>query len=365
MKKLLFIGDICTDTYRLEDVEKFKRTKLYSFLNNYDGQIIGNLESPILEENIINNKNKFSLLNQPSLFEMYSFCNAFTLANNHIFDQEIEGFNKTVKFLNSHNKGYFGAGKNLDKSRKPFVLNISNQKIHLLNYDCYSTNSEYNAKSSSYGTTPLIYEYIQIDIQNAKKEGADFIFILLHWGIENEFYPTKEQVAFARRVIDFGIDGVIGSHTHTIQSFEVYKGKPIYYSLGNFLFNHFKITEKETYYQHKYNKEGLIVELIIDDTGIRFKEYFLKMDDEMIPEICEKENLETKIDEINNTLLEKTKDLAHSKMNPNLSISLKFNSKNMQLIYNDKPLNQDKKIKYEKLKTRIKRVIMKKIKSIV
>lgn len=365
MIKLLFLGDICTDTYNHNDMQKFKSTNLYEFLDTYDGKIIGNLESPILEENVLDNKNKFSLLNKPSLFDMYSFCSAFTLANNHIFDQEVEGFFKTIEFLQSQDKGYFGAGENINEARKPFILTVDNKNIYFLGYDCYSTNSEYNAKSSSFGSSPLVFEYIEQDIKKSKKDGADFVFILPHWGIENEFYPTVEQVGFARRMIDLGAEGIIGSHTHTIQAFESYKEKPIYYSLGNFLFNHFKISQKETYYQHKYNKEGMIVEIIIDENGLKLKEYFLQMDDDMIPEFCDMNDLETTISSNNKLLQEKTKQLEHQKMKPNLSISLKFNDKNMQLVYDDKPINQDSNIKYEKLKTRIKRVVMKKIKKFV
>lgn len=365
MSKLLFVGDICTDSYKPDDIEKLKNTYLYEFLSSYDGTIVGNLEAPLLEKTIINNKNKFSLLNKPSFFEMYNFCSAFTIANNHIFDQELEGLNKTKIFLDSHGKGYFGAGNDIKEARKSFILNVNDKKIYFLGYDCYSTNSEYNAKSSSYGSSPLVFEYIEQDIKKAQKDGADFIFILPHWGIENEFYPTSEQVGFARRIIDLGVDGIIGSHTHTIQAFETYKDKPIYYSLGNFLFNHFQISKTETYFQHKYNKEGMIAEIVIDENGLTFKEYFLQMDDAMIPEFCEVNNLETKISSINQTLKEKTKNIKHTDMNPNLSISLKFNGKSMQLVYDDKPLDKNLSIKYEKFKTRIKRVVMKKIKSFV
>jgi len=361
--KILFLGDICTDTYIYDDVIKFKKTELYQYLKNYDGYIIGNLESPILEENIIENKNKFSLLNKPSLFEMYDFCDAFTIANNHIFDQDIDGYNRTIEFLEKNNKQFFGAGRNLNESRKPLKINIDNKIIYLFSYNCYSTNSEYDAKASSYGSSPLVYEYIEEDIKSGRKE-ADYIFILPHWGIENEFYPTYEQVGFARRVIELGADGIIGSHTHTIQSFEIFNSKPIYYSLGNFLFNHFKVSNAETYYQHKFNKEGLIIELNINNS-VKSNEIYIKLNDNMIPELSDKNSLITDIDSINKLHKEKTSDILHNNLEPNLSISLKYNGKNMQLVYTSNVLNQNKNIKYEKLKSKIKRVIIKTIKKLI
>jgi hypothetical protein len=362
--KILFLGDICTDTYSDDDVIKFKKTKLYNFLINYDGYIIGNLESPILEDSVLDNKNKFSLLNKPSLFEMYDFCDAFTLANNHIFDQDINGYKKTVEFLEANNKKYFGAGVNLEDARKPLVLNIENKSIFILSYNCYSTNSEFDARVSSYGSSPLVYEYIEEDIKKAKKQKADYIFVLPHWGIENEFYPTYDQVGFAKRIIELGADGLIGSHTHTIQAFEVFNNKPIYYSLGNFLFNHFKISDTETYYQHKFNKEGLIVELDID-TSVQTNEIFIKFDTSMIPELIDIQNIETDVESINKIYREKIKNIKHNNMASNLSISLKYNGKNMQFVYDSNVLNQDVNIKYEKLKSKIKRVLMKKIKKLV
>nr|MBO8918832.1 CapA family protein [Proteus mirabilis] len=60
----------------------------------------------------------------------------------------------------------------------------------------------------------------------------DKVIILPHWGIENQFFPTAEQVCFARRLIDAGADAIIGTHTHTIQSHEIYNKKHIYYSIG-------------------------------------------------------------------------------------------------------------------------------------
>lgn len=63
MSKLLFIGDICTHGYDLNDYKLFKQSRLYNYLSNYNGYIIGNLEAPILNRNLTENNNKFSLLN--------------------------------------------------------------------------------------------------------------------------------------------------------------------------------------------------------------------------------------------------------------------------------------------------------------
>ena len=64
---------------------------------------------------------------------------------------------------------------------------------------------------------------------------GDKVVVLIHWGIERDEMPQEYQRALARRYIDAGADLVIGSHPHVLQGIEYYKGKPIFYSLGNFV----------------------------------------------------------------------------------------------------------------------------------
>ena len=69
-----------------------------------------------------------------------------------------------------------------------------------------------------------------------EKPNADFLFVFIHWGVETKRNPEPFQREWAKKMIDSGADGVIGSHPHVLQGFEYYEGKPIAYSLGNFLF---------------------------------------------------------------------------------------------------------------------------------
>lgn len=76
-------------------------------------------------------------------------------------------------------------------------------------------------------------------IQNTiekEKLGSDYLFVYIHWGVETKRSPEAFQRDWAKTMIDSGADGVIGSHPHVLQGFEYYNGKPIAYSLGNFLF---------------------------------------------------------------------------------------------------------------------------------
>ena len=107
------------------------------------------------------------------------------------------------------------------------------------------------------------------DIVEAKKQ-VDYLFILPHDGIEYIDVPLPETIARYRDFIDWGADCVLGSHPHCPQGWEDYKGKPIFYSLGNFFFN----SKEDTLYRawnrpHWY--EGMCVIISISDDGLRYQ----------------------------------------------------------------------------------------------
>ncbi|EOY9126685.1 CapA family protein [Proteus mirabilis] len=359
MSKLLFIGDICTHGYDLNDYKLFKQSRLYNYLSNYNGYIIGNLEAPILNRNLTENNNKFSLLNPLVNKGFFDFCNVVTLSNNHIFDQGIDGYKITKNTLDSLGIQYIGAGENIYQARKPIILKIDKHNVALLAYNCYSTNSAMNADYSSFGTAPLLYDFIKEDIDLLKKnEGIDKVIILPHWGIENQFFPTAEQVCFARRLIDAGADAIIGTHTHTIQSHEIYNKKHIYYSIGNFIFNNFPISSEQQYYQSKFNKEGLLVELKIEDDLIRISEYYIKLDKNMLPEFCEIEALSTPIKKNNHDFNKKIKILSCKNTHPELSLSLRYNGKSTQIVYTSESIKNSISLNIETTKMKIKRLII-------
>ncbi len=74
-------------------------------------------------------------------------------------------------------------------------------------------------------------------IEDTKREGADVVVLYVHWGYAQLFLPSLFQISVAHRLIDLGVDCILGAHPHVIQPIEIYKGKPIFYSLGNFVFD--------------------------------------------------------------------------------------------------------------------------------
>ena len=78
--------------------------------------------------------------------------------------------------------------------------------------------------------------YIRDGIKKLREEGADLVIACCHWGIEGDHYPNDYQKTTAHQIIDWGADAVIGNHPHVLQGVELYEGKMICYSLGNFCF---------------------------------------------------------------------------------------------------------------------------------
>ncbi len=92
------------------------------------------------------------------------------------------------------------------------------------------------------------------DIKNIRNS-VDLVIVSLHWGYEYVPFPSPEQVEIGRKLIDCGADIIFGGHPHVLQSYEIYKGKPLVYSLGNFIFDHTYI---------KNTRESIIAKIRVD-----------------------------------------------------------------------------------------------------
>ncbi len=158
-----------------------------------------------------------------------------SLANNHALDYGETAIKKTGEALNDAGILFFGAGKDLSQARAPAIVTIAGVRIAFLGYGMGHSSDVY-ATARQGGIAPVRSDYIKKDI-TATKAKADVVIVSLHWGFEYKDTPEKWQVNFARDLIGWGADAVIGHHPHVMQGIELYKGRPIAYSLGNFLFD--------------------------------------------------------------------------------------------------------------------------------
>lgn len=164
-----------------------------------------------------------------------------SLANNHAVDYGITGMQDTISYLKDAGITPIGAGENEDEAHKALVQDINGRKITVLNYMDSDNFAEY-----SYDVMPYANAsnpgYSAYDSEDAAKQigennDSDLIIAHLHFGNEYSNSPNENQVKIAHELIDCGADVVVGSHPHVTQGIEMYNGKPIFYSLGNFIFD--------------------------------------------------------------------------------------------------------------------------------
>ncbi len=167
------------------------------------------------------------------------YFSAVGLANNHTGDFGPKAFGGQLEMLEKAGLPYFGGGRNRQEARRPLILERKGVRIALLACNDFPPRS-FAATDAKSGVAWMVEEDVLADVRAARsRQRADVVIPFLHWGDEGSESPTCEQKALARRMIDAGASAVVGHHPHVTQTVDVYKGRPIVYSLGNFVFDYF------------------------------------------------------------------------------------------------------------------------------
>lgn len=170
-----------------------------------------------------------------------------SLANNHAMDYGEQSLYDTISALDNENIAHIGAGENLEAAKKAEIIEINGKKIAIIAATRFIVDGSWYATENSPGilTTYDTTQYFQIvkdEISRLKtEEKCDFVAIYVHFGKEKSNQILDNQKVIAHGYIDAGANLVIGSHAHCLQGIEIYKGVPIYYNLGNFLFSSYKV----------------------------------------------------------------------------------------------------------------------------
>ncbi len=163
------------------------------------------------------------------------------LANNHAYDYGEQGMKDTIKSLKDADITPMGAGNTEDEAHQCVVKEVNGRKITILNYMDSENFAEYSQEVMPYanGSNPGYSAYDSEDAQKqiAENNDSDMIIAYMHFGNEYSNSPNENQEKIAHELIDYGADIVLGAHPHVTQGIEMYNGKPIFYSLGNFIFD--------------------------------------------------------------------------------------------------------------------------------
>ncbi len=229
--------------------EKMDRT----YLKNND-ILVANLEGPVAKKRVQTSKMIAFRFNPDvvQVLKKYSF-DALSEANNHATDMGWSGFNDTFELLAPTGIKVFGNPKEIE-DRSVATFDVGGKKIAFLGLEevIYTIDDE-----------KAVAKIKELTAQGYK------VIPFAHWGIEYQHRPNARQKELAHKFIDAGAVAVIGHHPHVVQTFEMYNGRPVFYSLGNAIFDQdFSLD----------TQEGLSIALDIADDQIRILLMPIKID---------------------------------------------------------------------------------------
>ena len=236
---LIFVGDIMLDRKVKKIIESkndinWPFRKISKFLKSGD-IVIGNMESPILKKGEIDKKfvkcNKHSsgccegkcvFKTDPIMIQSLKKANIsmVSVANNHIFDYGVDGYQKTIRYLLTNEVEPIGFDH-------VAIIDVTvNIKIGVVAY-CFAFIQQTDIA--------ILLNQIKDDLNHLSI--CQTKIVILHGGKEYQKTPTRLQKTIAKFAIDNGADLLIGHHSHVKQLIDIYKGKYIFYGLGNFIFD--------------------------------------------------------------------------------------------------------------------------------
>lgn len=220
---------------------------------------IGNLECPVAHRGTpLENKIYTFRADPAALRVLAGRFDALSVANNHSGDQGPEAFLDTLDHLRDAGLQPFGGGADLAQAHAPLWIQRRGLRIAVLGYNEFKPR-RFEAGATWPGVAWSEDSHVLADIRAARAAGAQVVIPFMHWGWERETQPSARQRELARRMIDAGADAVIGSHPHVTQGADTWHGRPVVWSLGNFVFDSFTTPETTT---------GWLLRLEVDRRGV-------------------------------------------------------------------------------------------------
>ncbi|NMM28198.1 MAG: CapA family protein [Glaciimonas sp.] len=273
---LLFAGDIVLDGKPGKAIEQGRDpfAPFAAILQAADIRI-GNLECVVAASGDPADKNFTFRAHPRALPVLKRHFDAVALANNHSGDFGRVAFAEMLGLLDREGILKFGGGHNLREAHTPLIVERKGLRIALLSYNEFMPRS-FEADSNAAGVAWSEDEQVVADIKAARSvHKADLVIPIMHWGWENETHSGARQRQLARLMIDAGADVIIGGHPHVTQEIERYKGRPIIYSVGNFVLDELDNPNQAI---------GWVLRLQLDRQGVQsFKTSIAHIDSEGIP----------------------------------------------------------------------------------
>lgn len=290
--KLFITGDFCP--INRADISNSSSQEIlddeFKKLVNEADYRVTNLECPLTTYNNPISKTGPALKANPEniRFLKENGFNLVTLANNHIMDYGSEGLKETINHLEKNNIDYVGAGKTNNNISTIFKTqnNITVAVINVCENE-WSTERREGYSANGFSEIDMFYT-----IREAKQK-ADKIVVIHHGGHEMYNLPSPRLKVTLRFFVDCGANAVINHHTHCISGDEVYNGTPIFYSLGNFIFDY--LNHRNSIWNY-----GMAITLDCTKEMITFKKhYFEQFNDQPTIRLIEENKLPYSIAALN------------------------------------------------------------------
>ena len=194
-----------------------------------------NLECPLTERGSPIRKTGPCIRGCPKTIRLLTCLgiNVATLANNHIGDYGETGVLDTIEQCDGMGIRIVGAGRNLEAARRPLYIPVKGRTVALVNV----AEQEFGSATAEYaGGNPLDLINLIGDLRQARAL-ADHIVLIVHGGLEFTHCPSPGSLRLLRFLAEEGVTAVIRHHSHYVQGYEIWKGVPIFYGLGNMLFD--------------------------------------------------------------------------------------------------------------------------------
>lgn len=240
---MFFTGDILLRNNTLTGYNK----------KGINGIISEYLESEMVGANLtmVNEEFPFSTNGEPMPDKQYTFrtdpeyvkvfqemgVDVVSLANNHALDYGKDALSDTFLTLDLAGIPYVGAGETKERAEEAIFVEANGRKVGVLSASRvipvvgWNIVNEQPGLFCTYSSARLVQRIKEVE------EECDFVVVYVHWGLEYKEHPEEYQRKLAQEYIDAGADLVVGSHSHVPQGIEYYKGVPIVYCLGNFIFS--------------------------------------------------------------------------------------------------------------------------------
>lgn len=203
---------------------------------------------------MLNNEFTYTLRGEPTFEKQFTFradpetaeylldmgVDIVSLANNHAYDYGEVSLLDSMDTLAAMQMPYVGAGKNIEEASRPFYFETEGVKIGILSSTQIERLDNPDTKGATETSAGVFRSWdgtrLYQKVEEVSKE-CDFLVVYVHWGSENTTELDWAQKEQARKLAEAGADLIIGNHAHCLQGIEVIDGVPVFYSLGNFLFN--------------------------------------------------------------------------------------------------------------------------------